>query len=380
MRNWLRLSRARLADDRGNIGVLMAFVIFIVIGSMMMTWNSAQLSKEKMRLQNAADSAALGFCVWQARGMNTLQNINDEMYVALSLAKKLVVVAAFFEGIAQGLDYSADLLSMFPITSNILRAAGLTSHTTGGMLLGGLSGWMANRVCKWLLVPIGYFYAYGSTPLGLWGAQQLAAKNRADPLGNASLNTGTSVFGNLGLYALGFSIPLIDTVKLPVAQKDKPGAPWEVDPGTKALFQESCKYGFIKKFYKLCGTGEKWSIQPWVSKRDKKTGMDALPGPTIWVTHKYHDHIEALPLSVWAPKSTKDWKVMDKWPMMAISAAQCVTGDLVPHSVNPNKGNSQRPAGFGTGATAKLIPVATAFNAITKNGVANGIFKRIIYH
>ena len=80
----------RLASERGSVGVVMALVIFVVMGMMTMTWNTAQLSKAKMRLQNAADSAALAHAVWQARGMNAVQNINDEMYEALSLAAKRI--------------------------------------------------------------------------------------------------------------------------------------------------------------------------------------------------------------------------------------------------------------------------------------------------
>ena len=370
--------RARLADERGNIGVLMAFVIFVVIGSMVMTWNTAQLSKEKMRLQNAADSAALGFCVWQARGMNTLQNINDDMYIALSVAHKLLKVAAVIEGIACGLDK----LSGIPIVGWISKAAAVVLRLISGPV-GGLAGWLANRVCAWILRPLGYFYAYGTTVFAYWGAQQLAAKNRADPLGNADVDPGKyrNFFGDIGLYAVGVSIPLIDTVKLPVAQKDVGSLPWKYKMSKieKAVF-ENAKVP-SKPIYKLCGTANGWDFKPWVSKRgDKETGKNALPGPSIWITHKYYTHIEALPLDVWSPGSTNVLKVLDKWPLMAIAAAQCVTGDLVPHSVNAKKGQSQRPAGFGTGATAKLIPVATAFKSITTNGTANAIFSKIICH
>ena len=362
--------RGRLADERGHIGVLMAFVIFVVIGSLMMTWNTAQLSKEKMRLQNAADSAALGFCVWQARGMNTLQNINDDMYVALSTAQKLLVAAASVEAFALGFDAA----SATPFVGWLFKILAVGMRFISGPV-GGLSGWLSNRICAWLLNPLGYFYAYGTTVFAYWGAQQLAAKNRADPLGNADINLG-SFFGNLGLYAIGVSIPLIDTVKLPVAQKEQ-NAPWkyEVSKTMKLIFDRAKIPS--SPIYKICATGSSWNYKPWVSKRGSDSGKNALPGPTIWIAHKYYTHIEALPLTNWTSQTSA---VIDKWPMVAIAAAQCVTGDLVPHSVNAKKGKSQRPAGFGTGATAKLIPVATAFNAITTNKAANAIFSKIICH
>ena len=95
---------ARIASERGSVGVVMALVIFVVMGMLTMTWNIAQLSKAKMRLQNAADSAALAHAVWQARGMNVVQNINDEMYEAVSLAKKLRDVAVVIVPIATAFD------------------------------------------------------------------------------------------------------------------------------------------------------------------------------------------------------------------------------------------------------------------------------------
>ena len=365
----LAAARRRVADDRGHVGVLMALVIFFVIGSLTMTWNTAQLSKEKMRLQNAADSAALGFCVWQARGMNTVQNLNDEMYAALSIANKLLVVAVPAEKAAQALDAMGNI----PYIGVICKIAAQAMHIIA-VISGGLSGLLANRICPYFLKPLGYFYAYGTMVFAYWGAQQLAAKNRADPLVNFNINLG--MFGNLGVYALGIAFPVVDTVKLPLKQEEKSEAPWKNDTDQTELFKKS--KGIYQTVHNLCGTGGKWEIKPWVSKRDEQSGKNALPGPSIWIAHKYYSHIEALPLVVWTSKTSE---MIDEWPMMAIAAAQCVTGDVVAHSVTPkNAKNNQRPAGFGTGATAKLVPVTTAFSALTTNAVSNGILKRIIYH
>ena len=231
MSRWLTTLRARLADDRGHVGVLMALVIFVVLGSLTMTWNTAQLSKEKMRLQNAADSAALGFCVWQARGMNTVQNLNDEMYAALSIAKKLLVVAVPAEEAAQALGKMGNI----PYIGTICRIAAQALHIVAA-ISGGLSGLLANRICPYFLKPLGYFYAYGSTIFAYWGAQQLAAKNRADPLGNVSINTG--VVGNLGIYAIGVALPVVDTIRLPLEQTTKSDSPWKNSKDTTKLFQQ----------------------------------------------------------------------------------------------------------------------------------------------
>ena len=148
----------RLASERGSVGVVMALVIFVVMGMMTMTWNTAQLSKAKMRLQNAADSAALAHAVWQARGMNAVQNINDEMYEALSLSVKLRNFARIMEPIALGFDAASNI----PFVGLIFKGLAIAMHTIA-VLAGGTGGWLATRICKYFLKWIAMFYVYGSS-------------------------------------------------------------------------------------------------------------------------------------------------------------------------------------------------------------------------
>lgn len=369
----LMLMRRRLADESGHVGILMALAIFVVVGMLMMTWNTANLSKEKMRLQNAADSAALGFCTWQARGMNTVQNLNDEMYVALSLAEKLLNIAVPVESAAFVLENARGI----PFLGPVLWAAAQAMHIIA-MLTGGMSGWLASRICPWILRPLSFFYAYGSTALGWWGAEQLAAKNRADPLGNVSLDFRSKWAGKLGLYAVGISFPIRDTVVLPIDQLEDGEAkksPWKHTADDSAVFQRT-KY-FYKTVHKVLGTGKPWEFKPWISKRGDKKGVGVTPGPCVWIAHKYYSHIEVLPLDLWQKDfSTKGVRQM---PLFAVAAAQCISGDVVPHSKKPGKGEkNQRTAGFGTGATAKLVPVATAFSAL--NATVGKVIQAGIYH
>ena len=83
-----------------------------------------------------------------------------------------------------------------------------------------------------------------------------------------------------------------------------------------------------------------------------------LPGPTFWLAFKEGGNIHTLPLDgFFNSDDKKRWQ--HKLPMFAVAAAQCITGDVVPHSkkTEENKTN-QRPAGFGAGATAKLVPIS----------------------
>ena len=378
----LTLMRRRFADESGHVGILMALAIFVVVGMLSMTWNTATLSKEKMRLQNAADSAALGFCTWQARGMNALQNINDEMYVALSMADRLLKIAVPCETTA----LACEPLGAIPLIGLAFKIAAQALHVIA-LLTGGMSAILANVVCQWVLRPLSYAYAYGSTALGWWGAEQLAAKNRADPLGNVSIDLGTKWGGAIGLFAIGVAFPVRDTVLLPVEQlpADKAKkAPWhreDKDGVTAKLFQRT-KY-FYKSIHKFLGTGGGWAFQPWISpipevpEGEKKPETGRTPGPSVWIAHKYYTHVEVLPLDAWMKDFSGGKSRM--MPLFAVAAAQCISGDIVEHSKKPAKGTvNQRTAGFGTGATAKLVPVAKAISALSSiAGQAVGVG---IYH
>ena len=103
-----------------------------------------------------------------------------------------------------------------------------------------------------------------------------------------------------------------------------------------------------------------------------------LPGPTMWIAFKLGGNIHTLPLKgFWNPDNDGRWT--HKLPMFAVAAAQCITGDVIPHSKKSEEDKTnQRPAGFGAGATAKLVPVSQVFY---KMGKAGGIaVDAIIYH
>ena len=372
---------------------MVALVIFVVMGMLTMTWNTAQLSKAKMRLQNAADSAALAHAVWQARGMNVVQNINDEMYEALSLAAKLRSVARVIEPIAIAFDAAANV----PFVGVIFKGLAIAAHTIG-ILTGGTAGWLAARICNMFLKYIVKIYVYGSALLGVWNAQQLAADNEADPLAtlNTSSSSGDPNTWHFGIYALGLSWPLKDAFMLPLEESAKSEvgkSPWK--EGEIKIFEKSTSPW--KAIYSFTGAGKAWEIKPYVSKRGSKEGIKVeekkdkegkkttevddngvLPGPTMWIAFKLGGNIQTLPLDGFWNSGDKD-RWTHKLPMFAVAAAQCVTGDVIPHSKKIESGKTnQRPSGFGVGATAKLVPVSEVFY---KMGKAGGyVVDALIYH
>ena len=373
----MRLFRSRLGDERGSVGILMAMFAFVVVGMLMMTWNTAQLSKEKMRLQNAADAAALSHAVWQARGMNSIQNLNDEMYAALAAGTQFSYIFLGVEGAAQALDSLRTVLIVGLIAGPIATVL----HTVSMMLMS-MSGFLIHNVVENMLCSLGGFYIYCSGGLGYWKAQLLAEKNLADPLpGGASL----SGWGGAGFYAAGASTEPKDLVRLPIVEKASSkwlifslGEPWTVSVFhwgalTTMLHLMSIRIWSIP-YYKVImavgfDCGSRWSVDPLVSEgykgdvnaTDIKT-MGRLPKPSVWVAWKRAGHIETLNFDLW--KAQKGSRPGANDDMVAIAAAQCVSGDVVPRSKRAAGGKDvqNRTAGFGTGATAKLVPVATALN------------------
>ena len=366
----LEKMRRRLASEDGSVGVVVALFIFFALGLLTMTWNTAQLSKEKMRLQNAADAAALAHATWQARGMNAVQNINDEMHESLAIAVKLRAVSIAFEVAGQALD----LASVGP-WAVITKPLAIAAHLVGA-LAGAVSGHLSHHICYYFLRIIAIFYAKGSSLLGYWNAQQLAALNDADPLATF----GKILNLNFGLYAFGFSWPLRDAFMLPLAQEAKSDSPWKVSDIDFPFSTAPAPWSAIYKFFK---TSKGWEVKPFVSKRGNASGGEALPGPTLWLAFKLDRHVQTLPLDPFIGKDA-DGKLPDSYkahsiPLFAIAAAKCVTGDVIPVSRKSEADKTnQRPAGFGTGATAKLVPVSDVFSDASK--IAGGVVSAIIYH
>ena len=370
MTNILDKMRRRLASEDGSVGVVVALFVFFALGLLTMTWNTAQLSKEKMRLQNAADAAALAHATWQARGMNAVQNINDEMHESLRFADILRDVSIAFEAAGQALD----LASVGP-WAFITKPLAIAAHFVGAFA-GVVSGHLSHNVCHLFLRILAIFYARGSSLLGYWDAQQLAALNDADPL---------ATFGkvgkyNLGLYAFGFSWPLKDAFVLPLSQKPMSESPWKAKDIDLPYSTAPAPWSGIYKAFK---TAKGWEEKPFVSKRGDAEGVKALPGPTLWLAFKLDRHVQTLPLDPFIGKDA-DGKLPDSYkahsiPLFAIAAAKCVTGDVVPASkkIEDDK-TTQRPSGFGTGATAKLVPVSDVFAEMHK--IAEGVVSAIIYH
>lgn len=361
-------------DERGSVGVLVALVMFFVMGMLMMTWNTAQISKDKMRLQNAVDSAALAHATWQARSMNAIQNMNEEKYFALDLAIDLTKIGVVAEKLAQGFYSAARAASAFPPAMLTLEGLAWASRIVG-YCAACTAGWMQTVV-----VPILDMFQqiYQWCPIaGFMNAQNFAAYNGANRLFSTELKFTDKESALFTASTIPITAQYGQLFQLPVEKKKQNKKPWQytASSDTKTTFQG----GIFKTgagVYKMFHAGESWDKEAFESKKlgvGSGSAAAIYPEPVAWLAMKVGKQIETLPLELIAGKGYQN---VDSMPIFAIGAAQCITGDIVPHADNTSA--KQRPIGFGTGATAKLVPVATVFSRI--NQEFGNIGSSIFYH
>lgn len=386
----LRIGGSRVRDDRGSVGVLVALAMFFVMGMLAMTFNTARMSTEKMRLQNAVDAAALEHAAWQARGMNMIQNLNNEAFTGLLFADELIIIAtainvvrAVFEGVANAhiVFISAFMRVLEMIAYGVIKAMLFIATWIAKGLVGGVIT-VLQTICMF-------------TPLiGYFTAQELAQKNGARPAGGNFLQIGDIHFG---AYSIGVNVKSpLSMFKLPVEKEqfkgmsDEEKAPFVTDNGK---FKRSIELANVLSFRTdLAESVPAFDFHPYVSTKLKKPKGNIkweLPSPTVWISYKGEEDIRLMPLSVWDKGFTtvedqnKGLNRLSKrfrtghgayGHMIALGAAQCVSGDIVKQSVTAKKDSFciQRPAGLGAGATAKLVPVA--------NALSETFFGEFIYH
>ena len=372
----MELYLGRIRDDRGSVGVLVALVMFVVMGMLMMTWNTAQLSKEKMRLQNAVDSAALAHATWQARGMNVVQNLNEEKYLACDLGATLLNAGAGIELGAQAA-YAASLAATaFPVAAGILKATAYGLRIIA-IVAACTGSYLVHILCT-VLNLFQHIFLWAAPISGLINAENFAVFNGATALGTVSIPTGIGDTIMFSAATVPLTSKFMELIRLPVVTTNKisksPWVPSTVFQGIRSAFSGGAfQGGGLPKVYKFFNCQEDWEVVPFESQ--KKNGKAVLPSPVIWLAMRYGGHVEALPLDVITGEDTD--KLDKHFPIFAVAAGKCVTGDIVPHV--DNKQAKQRPMGFGTGATAKLVPVSDAVGADFNKTLGN-VLGGLVFH
>lgn len=380
--------RRRLFGDRGAIGFLMALVMFFVCGMLTMTWNTYTLSREKMRVQDAVDAAALEHATWQARGMNCLQNLNEEGYDALSTAISGYVISGALVAIAQA-------VTAIPIIGPILNAALIGAS----VIACAASTWICEVVLNFVKMAQ-KFHQYGTCALGYLAAQEVASYNGAtgiighfakpgQKLASLPMPGGTTL--DLDVFAFGLSLAPKDTLLLPVEEKQMTNQPpWDSGEslGLDEIFTTIKEVPVIGEIYWL--PAKMPTFWPLVSKsvkgkdkEGKETTVPVLPSPTLWVAMRdYPPHDVIRGFDEWFfEKGAKNLNALAEpkksaFPVMAYAVGQCVTGDL---TTNAPADHPARPRGYGAGANAKLISLEEALT-ITNHTTLQKAAGFLLYH
>lgn len=371
--------RRRLFGDRGAVGLFLALVMFFVCGMLTMTWNTYTLSREKMRVQDAVDAAALEHATWQARGMNCLQNLNEEGYDTLSTAISGYVISGVLVTIAQsvtGIPIIGPILNVALVGASVIACAACT--------------WMCEVVLTFIKVAQ-KFYQYGTCVLAYLAAQEVAAYNGATGLISHFVSPGKSAVKlpmpegttlELDAYAFGLSLAPKDTILLPVEEKQMTGQPpWDSGEalGLDAIFTTIKELPVVGVVYWL--PAKMPTFWPIVSKQTG--GKPTLPSPTLWVAVRdYPPHDVIRGIDAWLfEKGAKDLNALaapktSAFPVIAYAVGQCVTGDL---TTNAPDGHPTRPRGYGAGANAKLISLEEALT-ITNHDILKKAAGFLLYH
>ncbi len=318
----------RLRSDRGSLGFVMAMVLFFACGMLVMTWNTYTLSRDKMMCQAAADAAALEHALWQARGMNLIQDINTEIYDTCELIQDTYTIAVIIGGAAMIIE------PLFPPISEAIAKA---IKILGQVVM------YAGRYMQSFILPFEQVlrHVYRFTPaIGYLSAQQAAKYNGADPL--FAKKWEFELFGkniDLSPYAIGIA-GTTAVFMLPLEKKDG-----EKDlKGRWYLFQGPG----LAVFAYLGWSSPKWDdVSYYATKENVKTFIPA----TLWLCLKHS------PPKGWI-SAFDSWFGIDsnsKMPLLAYSCAKAYSGDVVMIS---DRKESYRPARYGTGANAGLVPLS----------------------
>ena len=294
-------ARALHRDDRAQVMVLTAVMAFVLSILAITTLNTTTMLYNRIRTQNAVDAAADAYALWQARGSNMAQSLNDMHYNS----NKAATIAAYTTcgiRIAGGV---ACVLQFAPIIG--LGLKGVCEATCGGTsaILSTIEVTQALLSTIILGTQTGLNYIF---PLiGFDAANSIAEANGASPvltgLGDfiESLLAAfgvtvdiTSVLAAIPGADLIFVLPLTPSsaFTLNLEKKDNSSAlpaPWSMN----STFMDSCNN--IPCILASAGRTFTCMQSPLADESDdcgwKDTFFTGFPGYTTWVAGKQSQNI-----------------------------------------------------------------------------------------
>jgi hypothetical protein len=164
-----------------------------------------RISEDKMQMQNAADAAALEFATWQARGMNTVQNLNQEVYNIDNFVITMYCSAAVLSYVSQPL-------------KAVFGVGYILEGVSAGLFFGGV--YLHHVIGVGMLQTLRHFYAYGTNILAYLSANEIASLNGADPIlpdrSNIASNANSGNLGRLVTSLIGSVMQKIHVICVPI--------------------------------------------------------------------------------------------------------------------------------------------------------------------
>jgi len=283
--------RAVRSDDRGQVVLLSGVMVFLVMMLTIMSFDTSVAIYNRIVAQNAVDSAADAAALWQARGCNLLQHLNNLHYNTNSRLYDLESAALFACDAAPLLLGYSWLIGMVPYNIACLTCARAPDIDRGQELFSKACMQTQNVIAKtfpFLVFAYGNASAKGSGADQLFGAIGDYADDFLSQIG-ISIPGFTDISGAIqgGLDWLPvYAAPLDpNSLSLHMAVKRGGGLPWRYAE-SKTLVGRLAGRTFCRSFRFNDNKPEKWGwddsfyygnpgFMTWVA---GKEGRDELIG------------------------------------------------------------------------------------------------------
>ena len=118
-----------MRNEKGQVLVLALLLIIPLLLFTVLVFGMGRMIDERIRLQNAIDSAALNAAIWQARGLNVITDLNYPIVI--------IAMAAFKEPelwpVVKGLQKAQDIVNKtFPGTAALSAYETFRENSGGG--------------------------------------------------------------------------------------------------------------------------------------------------------------------------------------------------------------------------------------------------------
>lgn len=226
------------SDERGSVMLLAAMMVFVATIFAVIAFDTNQAIYNRIIAQNAVDSAADSAALWQARGCNLVQLLNNLHYdvdIAAAVAESVAAAACVVSTVLR----VAENIPYIGVVAKAIRPVTCIACD----LLPVIDG--AQQAFYEILMPIQEAIVQVTPFLAFANANVCAKGSGADPLLSSVLDAVSGILSKLGLSVPGFDsiagaisggldwVPIyaapIDpsSLKLYVEKKDTDDLPWD---------------------------------------------------------------------------------------------------------------------------------------------------------